>query len=149
MVATLIERTPIADLRRIDDRSPQIGREEEFGATKVRRSNTDDGVGMLIDLHGAAHCGGIAVKVAVPERIAQNDLGHTVRPMFFGSMDESAKIGLNAEGVEIIAAYRIGPDYRGISVAGIEPNAAHDVVEHQRVETAVSVTQVAVIRIRL
>jgi hypothetical protein len=48
--------------------------------------------------------------------------------MFFGSMDKSAKIGLNAQSIEVIAAYGIGPDYRGISVAGIEPNTAHDVV---------------------
>jgi hypothetical protein len=68
------------------------------------------------------------MKMAVPERIAQNDLGHAVRPMFFGGMDESAKIGLNAQGIEVIAAYGLGPDDGGISVAGIEPNAAHDVV---------------------
>jgi hypothetical protein len=34
-------------------------------------------------------------------------------------------------------------------VARIQPNAAHDVVQHQRVEAAVPVTQVAVIRIGL
>src|SRR3984885_4285949 len=92
---------------------------------------------------------GSPIKMAVPERIAQNDLGHAIRPMFFGSMDKPAKIGLNAQGIEVIATYGIGPDYGGISVPGIEPNAAHDVVEHQRVEAAVPVTQVAVIRIRL
>jgi hypothetical protein len=48
--------------------------------------------------------------------------------MFFGSMDKPAKIGLDAEGIEVVATYGIGPDYGGISVAGIEPNATHDVV---------------------
>src|ERR1700733_11153047 len=92
---------------------------------------------------------GSPIKMAVPERIAQNDLGHAVRPVFFGSMDKPAKIGLNAQGIEVIAAYGIGPDYGGIAVAGIEPHAAGDGVEHQGVKAAVSVAQVAVIRIRL
>src|ERR1700719_4719884 len=103
---------------------------------------------MLVDLHRPAHCGRVTMEMAVPERIAQNDLGHAVRPMFFGSMHESPKIGLNVQGIEVIAAYGIGPDDGGSSMAGIEPNAARDVVEHQRVEAPVPVTQVPVIRIR-
>ena len=36
MVAALLERIPISDLGRIDDGSPQIGREKKFGAAEVR-----------------------------------------------------------------------------------------------------------------
>ena len=100
-------------------------------------------------LHSPAYDSGVTIEMAMPERIAQNDLRHAVRPMFFGSMDKTAKIRLSTQGIEVIAAYGIGPDYGGISVAGIEPNTAHDVVEHQRVEAVVSITQVAVIRIRM
>src|ERR1700677_3203230 len=107
MVTTLLERKKFSELRRIDDGSPQIGREKKFGAAEVRRGNPDDGEGILVDAHSPAHYSGVTIKVAVPERIAQNDLGHAVRPMFFGGMDKSAQIGLNAQGIEVIAAYGI------------------------------------------
>ena len=80
MVAALLERIPIADVGRIDNGSPLIGREEEFGTAEVRRSYADDGDGMLVDLHSTTHCCRVAVKVAVPERIAQDDSGTLFGP---------------------------------------------------------------------
>jgi hypothetical protein len=90
MVATLLEGKKVSELLRIDDGSPEIGREKEFGTAEVRPGNADDREGILVDPHSPAYYGRVTIKVAVPERIAENDLGHAVGPMFFGSMDESA-----------------------------------------------------------
>src|SRR5580698_8680905 len=127
MVAAFLERIPVAELGRIDDRSPEIGREKKLSAAELRRGHSDDGKGMLVDLHSPAHSRRVPIKLAVPERIAQDDLGHAVRPVFFGSVDKSSKIGLNAERIEVITADGIGPDHGRISVANIEPDSAHDV----------------------
>ena len=149
MIAAFLQRIPVEKLGRIDEGNPQIGREEKFSAAEVRRRNAYDREGVLIDLYGAAHSGAVTVEVTVPEGVAQNDLRHAVLSMFFGSMDEPAKIGLNAERIEVIAAHHVGPDHGWVSAAGIEPDAARDVIRNQRIEAVVPVAQVEVIRIRL
>src|SRR5215469_12013286 len=78
MVATFFQPIFSQNLGHIDDRSPEVGREEELCAAEVRRSNADDGEGMLVDLDGAANHIAIAVEIAVPEGVTQNDLRHAV-----------------------------------------------------------------------
>src|SRR5271170_5743606 len=132
MIAAFLQRIPVEKLGRIDEGNPQIGREEEFSAAEVRRRNAYDREGVFIDLDGAAHGGAITVEVTVPEGVAQNDLRHAVLSMLFGRMDEPAKIRLNAESIEVIAAHHVRPDHGRISTAGIEPDAASDVMRNQR-----------------
>src|SRR5215469_17213768 len=62
-------------------------------------------------------------------------------------MNESAKIGLNAKGIEVIAADRVRPDHSGISVARVESDSAVYIVDNERIETAVLVAQIAVVGI--
>src|ERR1700742_333394 len=104
---------------------------------------------MLVYLYGAAHRGAVAVEATVPEGIAENDLRHAVLTMFLGSMDESAKIGLNAESVEVVPANHVRPDNGRISAASVEPHATLNVIGHQGIKAAIHVAQVTVIQIGL
>src|SRR5215469_1290133 len=67
MVATFLQPIFSHNLGHIDDGSPE-----------VRRSNADDREGMPVDLYGAANDITIAIEIAVPEGIAQDDLRHAV-----------------------------------------------------------------------
>src|SRR5215472_7107029 len=62
-------------------------------------------------------------------------------------MEESAEIGLNAKGIEVIAADRVRPDDSGISVASVESDSAVYIVDNERIETAVLVAQITVVGI--
>ena len=58
---------------------------------------------MLVQLNDAAHDAGIILKMAVPIRISEHDVGSAVWTMLIGGVKEAAKIGLNAERVEIVS----------------------------------------------
>ena len=149
MGAALLHRIPSAHLRQVHQGRPQVRREEKLRAAKVGRRNPRNRVGMLVDLHGAAHRGRIAVEVTVPVGVAQHDVGHAVLSMLVGTMEEPAKIRLDAQRIEVIAADHVRPDDGGIPAARVEPHRALNVVGHQGFEAAVSIAQVEVIGIRL
>src|SRR5258708_6472659 len=137
VIAAFFQKIRIADLRQIHDRSPEVRRKEKLRPAEVGWRDANDREGMLVHLYDTADYVAVAVEIAVPQRIAQNDLGHAVLAMLFRGMNKPAQVRLNAERVKIITADQIGPHNRGISLAGIEPHATPNVVHHQRIEAAV------------
>ena len=51
---------------------------------------------MLVQLNNAAHHAAIILKMAVPIRVGEHDIWSAVGAMLIGSVEETAKIRLNA-----------------------------------------------------
>ncbi len=51
---------------------------------------------MLAQLNGTAHYAAVILKVAVPIRPGEHDIGSAVGAMLVGAMEEAAKVRLNA-----------------------------------------------------
>ena len=64
---------------------------------KPRRRYTEDGERMLVQLDHAAHHAAIILKMAVPIRVAEDDIRSTVGAVLIGGVKEAAKIRLNAQ----------------------------------------------------
>ena len=79
---------------------------------EIRRRYTDDRERMLVQLNGAAHHAAIILKMAVPIRVAEHDIRSAVRAMLIGAVEETAKIRLNAQYVEVVPARFIDPRRR-------------------------------------
>src|SRR5271168_145317 len=136
-------------LRKVHQGRPQVRREEKLSAAEVGRGHAGNRVGMLVDLNGAAHRGRIAIEVAVPVGVAQYHIGHAVLAVLIGTMEEPAKIRLDAEGIEVIAADHIRPDDSRIPATGVESDAAADVIGNKGFEAMVSIAEVEIVGIRL
>ena len=50
---------------------------------------------MLVDLNNTAHHATVILKMGMPIRIAEHDIGGAVRAALIGCMEETAKIRLN------------------------------------------------------
>jgi len=93
----------------LDDRDPHIGGKEELGSAKGRRGDSDDGERVFVDRDGAANDGRVAVEVAVPVCIAEDDVRGAVFTLLVGGMKESAEVRLDIEGIEVVAAGHVRP----------------------------------------
>src|SRR5262252_443696 len=80
----------------VNDRDPEIGKDEHQGPPKLGWRYTQDSKGMLVQLNHTAHHAAIILKMAVPKRVSQHDISSAVRAMFVGTVEETAKIWLNA-----------------------------------------------------
>ena len=70
---------------------------------------------MLVHLHNTAHHAAIILKMGVPIRVGEHDIGSAVRAMLVGGVEETAEIRLNAQGVEVVPAGFVDPDAGWIS----------------------------------
>ena len=76
---------------------------------KLRRRHADDGKRMLVQLDHAAHHAAIILKMAVPIRVHEHDIRSAVGAVLIGGVEETAKIRLNAQHVEVVSAHFISP----------------------------------------
>ena len=103
---------------------------------------------MLVDFNAAADDAGVAVKIGMPEGVAQNDVGSAVCAFLVGGTEKAAEIGLNAQGIEVISASEDGPGGGGIS-AVINSHRAYDLGRCQAFEGLIAVAQVQIVRVGL
>src|ERR1700683_4337935 len=80
------------DLFLIDHGHKEIGREKHQSAVEIRRGDAHDGKRIFIYLNNAAYHAGIIVKIAMPVRVGEDDIGSAVRAMLIGRVKETAKI---------------------------------------------------------
>src|SRR6185369_17709975 len=73
------------------------------------RGDSDDGERVFVDRDGAANDGRVAVEVAVPVCIAEDDVRGAVFTLLVGRMKESAEVRLDIEGIEVVAAGHVRP----------------------------------------
>ena len=81
---------------------------------ELRRGYTDDREGMLVELNCTSHYAAIILKTGVPIPIAEHDIWSTVGAMLIGGVEDAAKLRLNAQYVEVVAAHFIEPGARWI-----------------------------------
>src|ERR1700733_2824558 len=83
-------------LRRVDHRHKEIGRVKQQCPVKLRRRYTENGKRMLAYSNGTTHHAAVILKMAMPIRPGEHDVGSAVGAMLIGPMEETAKIRLNA-----------------------------------------------------
>src|SRR5579871_1649250 len=92
--ASNIERSVAVDLLLVDHRYIEIRHEEQDRAVEVLRRDAEDREGMLVQAYDAAHDAAIALKTALPETVAQDDVRRAIRPALVGGVEEAAEIRL-------------------------------------------------------
>jgi len=88
-----------------------------------------------------------ALKMALPICVAEHDVGSTVGAALIGPMEEAAKIGLDAQYVEVIPACLVEPD-GGCDAIDIQGGLL-DVGGDDAVERSVPIAEIAVVGIRI
>src|ERR1019366_5073943 len=102
---------------------------------------------MLVHLNDTAHHATIVLKMAVPVRVGEHDIGSAVRAMLVEAVEEAAEIRLNAQRVEVVSGHFIAPDL-GRAFARIQPYRG-GVKSCQTVKAARAIAQVQIVGIRL
>ena len=77
---------------------------------KLRRGYTHDREGMLVELNCTSRHARIILEARVPIRIAEHDIRSAVVAVLIGSVEYTAKIGMNPEHIEVVSAHFIDPD---------------------------------------
>ena len=103
-----------SELRTNADRHPDIGGDQDVGATKSVRSNTDDGVRLAVDLESAANKIASAAH-AFPETVADDD-------------DRNVGIGFAFLGTIKPSSKRLGPHEREVIFRSEEGKAPSHLV---------------------
>src|SRR5271168_129682 len=122
---------------------PKIGCKEQLRPAEPGRCNTKNRVIELVQLNNTVNHSRIALEMALPVPIAQHNVRSTVRPMLIGAVEETAKIRLNPQYVEVIPACLIEPDRRS-SAIHIQPRLV-DLGRDQPVETSVPIANIKVV----
>jgi hypothetical protein len=102
---------------------------------------------MLVQLNHTAHYATIILEMGVPKRVSEHDIRSAVWAMLIGGVKELAKIGLQAQCVEVVPASFLDP-VAGCIFARIQPGQS-DVISHQTFKAAVAVPQIEIVGIRL
>src|SRR5580704_1371276 len=102
---------------------------------------------MLIDLNDTAHDAPVVLKTGVPAGVAEHDVWGTVGSSLIGGVEESAKVRLNAQGVEVISADFKQEDPQR-AFARIQPGLG-DSIRCQTLETPIAVAQVKIVGVGL
>ena len=94
-VSTIVQAVPAFYLLLVHHRRKELGREKYQSPAKSWRRDAENGEGMVVQLNDSAHDATFIVKLAVPIRVAEHDVGGAVGTMLVGGVEETAEIGLN------------------------------------------------------
>ena len=104
----------------VHDGHEDIRSEKQDGPLEPWRRHAKDGEWMPVEPNNAAHHAAIVLKMAVPICVGEHDIGRAVWAMLIGIVEESAKVRLNAQYVEVVSAGFVLPDI-GWIFARIQP----------------------------
>src|SRR5580693_3933584 len=99
-----VQVVPSFYLLLIHERNEESGIEEYQGAVESGGRDAEDGVGILVHLNDAADDAAIVLKMRMPIRIAEHDVGRAVWAVLIGSVEETTEERLQAQDVEIVPA---------------------------------------------
>src|SRR5580658_9060840 len=102
---------------------------------------------MFINLNDVAHHAAIILETAVPVRVAEHQIRRAVGAVLIGGVEETAKIGMNPEHVEVVAR-RCKPGCQGGIVARVQTYKNH-IESREGFEAVVAIAQIDVVGIRL
>src|SRR5580692_10955820 len=104
----------------VHHRQEDIWSEKQDGPLEPSRRHAKDSECLLVESNNAPHDGAIILKMAVPICVGEHDIGRAVGAMLIGSVEEAAKIRLNAQYVEVVSAGFVLPHF-GWIFARIQP----------------------------
>src|ERR1035438_6100718 len=88
----------------VHDGHEDIRSEKQDGPLEPWRRHAKDGEWMPVEPNNAAHHAAIVLKMALPICVGEHDIGRAVWAMLIGIVEESAKVRLNAQCVEVVSA---------------------------------------------
>ena len=139
VIAAASKKVVALDLLLIHYRHPEVRPDEEVDAVKVRRCDTDDREGMLVELDGGSQYTGVGMEAVAPESIAEHDVRCGIRPVLVALMEEAAELRSHAEHIEVVAGDFVIPSFlsrpANADSGRIEPVRCH--VAESRVPHAV------------
>src|SRR5271166_2165359 len=93
----------------VHDGHKDIRSEEQDGPLEPWRRHAEDGERMPVEPNNAAHHGAIVLKMSVPICVGENDIRRAVWAALIGSVEESPKVRLNAQYVEVVSGGLVFP----------------------------------------
>src|SRR5580704_18462128 len=127
----------------VHDGHEDIRNEKQDGPLEPWRRHAKDGEWMPVEPNNAAHHGAIVLKMAVPICVGEHDIWRAVWAMHIGIVEESAKVRLNAQCVEVVSAGFVLPDI-GWIFARIQP-AVRESKNSHIVEAAIAPAKIEII----
>src|SRR5580704_4814991 len=94
----------------VHDGHEDIRSEKQDGPLEPRRRHAKNGDWMLVEPNNAAHHAAIILKMAVPICVGEYDIRRAVWAVLIGSVEETAKVRLHAQCVEVVSAGFVFPD---------------------------------------
>src|SRR6267154_2280067 len=131
----------------VNDRNKESSRENQYSPAERGRRYPDYGKRMLVELENTPHHAEVTLKMALPISVGEHNIGSAVRAMLVGSMDDPAKVRLNAQCVEVVPAHFKDPGARWI-LPGVQRHLT-DAISCHSIKTAVAIAQIEIIGIRL
>ena len=98
---------------------------------------------MPVEPNNAAHHGAIVLKMVVPICVGEHDIRRAVLAVLIGSVEETAKVRLNAQCVEVVSARFVFPDI-GWILARVQP-CLRDSPRSHIVEAAIALAKIEII----
>src|SRR6516164_7348756 len=129
----------------VHDGHEDIRSEKQDGPLEPWRRHAKDGEWMPVEPNNAAHHPAIILKMAVPICVGEHDKGGAVWAVLIGSVEETAKVRVNAQYVEVVSAGFVVPDI-GWIFARIQP-CLGDGPGSYIVEAAIALAQIEIIGI--
>src|SRR6516165_5059888 len=129
----------------VHDGHEDIRSEKQDRPLEPWRRHADDGEGMAVEPNNAAHHVAIILKMAVPKCVGEHDKGRAVWAVLIGSVEETAKVRVNAQSVEVVSAGFVFPDI-GWIFARVQPGL-RDGPGSYIVEAAIALAKIEIIGI--
>src|SRR5690348_11713665 len=129
----------------IHDGHEDIRSEKQDGPLELWRCHAKDGEWMPVEPNNAAHHGAIVLKMVVPICVGEHDIRGAVWAMLIGSVEESPKVRLNAQYVEVVSAGFVFPDI-GWIFACIQP-CLRDGPSSHIIEAAIALAKIEIVGI--
>jgi hypothetical protein len=137
-----------AHLLLVHDRHKEIRSKEHDRSLELRRRHADDGERVLIELNDAADSAWIVVEPGVPICMGEHNIRSAVGAVLVGCVKQTAKVGVNAQHVEVISR-RCEAVCGNRIFASIESHSQDHVESGQILEAVVAIAQIDVVGIRL
>jgi hypothetical protein len=104
----------------VHDGHEDIRSEKQDGPLEPWRRHAKDGEWMPVEPNNAAHHGAIVLKMGVPICVGEHDIRRAVWAMLIGIVEESPKVRLNAQYVEVVSAGFVFPGSKSLAFATAE-----------------------------
>src|SRR5258708_18362383 len=129
----------------VHDGHEDIRSEKQDGPLESWRRHPKDGEWMPVEPNNASQHGAFVLKMVASICVGEHDIRSAVWAMLIGSVEESPKVRLNAQYVEVVSAGFVFP-YIGWIFARVQP-CLRDGPSSHIVEAAIALAKIEIIGI--